>query len=348
MWKRIRSVLKWGSIGIILLIIIWCLFNRDFVTYGLGQARGQWRVMTQTVPVTTMLEDKLVSDSVKSRLRWIREIKAFAIDSLGLNSSGSYEEVYDTGGDPVLWMVQACPRFALEPYQWDYPFLGELDYRGFFEYGKAEALSKELSNKGFDVHIGEVSAWSTLGWLDDPVLSSMFSLDEGRLARLIIHELTHGTMYVSGETTFNENLATFVGDQGAVHYLKSKYGRDSLQLQSYLGFLSDLDKFTELMLLATDSLSKLYMSAAFLQQPLEQQSLVKRQTIEFWVGENALRDYHHQGFSRWGHKELPNNARFLGYLTYRKDQTEFVERFRNDFQGDFKAYLSQLKVEYGH
>jgi predicted aminopeptidase len=126
----------------------------------------------------------------------------------------------------ALWNVYAAPEFSLEAKSWWYPVVGRLKYRGYFSEARARRLAAQLAKKGYDVHVGGVAAYSTLGWFRDPVLNTFIDYDEADLAELIFHELTHQRVFIAGDTEFNEALATTVAEEGARRWLVSRHDRE--------------------------------------------------------------------------------------------------------------------------
>ena len=220
-------------LGLLGILFILGLYYRELVSYGYMQAKGQLQILFNTQPVAEVLKNPSFPDSLKQRLRLIGEIKQFAVDSLGLDSSGSYTEFYDQHGKPILWVLTASEKYRLVPREWDFPVIGTFAYKGFFDTTRADKERQLLISEGFDTQLNEVSAWSTLGFFKDPILSSMLYRGEGSLANLIIHEMTHGTLFVKNNLELNENLASFVGDYGAIRFLTAKYGAKSPELEKY-------------------------------------------------------------------------------------------------------------------
>lgn len=349
MWARFKRLKRWKKITITALALLagLLLWNYKLVGYGLAQARGQWHILSEARPVEEVLDDSLFPDSLKAKLLLAQEIREFAIDSLGLADSESYKAVYDQQGKPVLWIVTACKPYALEDYKWEFPLLGGLSYKGHFKKQKAIAEAAALQAQGFDTDVGEVSAWSTLGWFDDPILSEMLNRSEGELARLIIHELTHGTLYVSGDVDFNENLATFVGDYGAYEFLAYKYGRNSEQYRDYAGGLADIKRASAHILRGANQLDSLYkgFSATLTAQEKNQQKLLLIQSI--MKNADTLSLYNPSWFKKvFSTDTLPNNTFFMGYRRYRADLNQFEIEFEKDYRRDFAAYLTALKDRY--
>src|SRR5690606_12277179 len=154
----------------------------------------------------------------------------------------------------------AAKPFALEPVEWKFPIIGSFPYKGFFEYEMALKEKARLDADSLDTNIGVVGGWSTLGWFKDPILSNMLVRDKGSLADLIIHELTHGTLFVKDSVEFNENLATFIGREGAKRFLKAMYGKDSEEVYAFEEGVKDGETFTNHILNGSEKLDSLYKS----------------------------------------------------------------------------------------
>jgi len=197
--------------------------------YILTQAQGQLRVLLNSERIDTLLADPKVPDAMKLKLLFVREIKAFGEHELGLKRSSNYETFYDTKGLPITYIVSACRKDRFEPYIWWFPIVGDVPYKGFFYKEDAQEEAKALKEEGYDVSVGMAAAYSTLGYFPDPVLSTMLDYPEEHLVALILHELTHGTIYLPGGTDFNEGLASFVGWQGALEFARRRNGISSPQ-----------------------------------------------------------------------------------------------------------------------
>ena len=345
MWKKI-------ALGILVTLLGVAIWQHELISYGWMQAKGQLHILWNTQPVAEVLADPVYPDSLKQKIELIREIKRFSIDSLGLDESGSYESFYNQHGKPILWVVTAAEPYQLLARQWHFPLLGTFTYKGFFEKDRADTLVSDLKKEGLDTRIGEVSAWSTLGFLNDPILSSFLDRSEGSLAELIIHELTHGTLFIKNNLEYNENLADFVGEYGALRFLAQKYGKASAPYQNYLATKAFYERYDQHILHGTRILDRLYKSFKP-ETPVVVKDSLKWKTIRQIVdSSDTLTDQRQQASVRLAKKRrlsklnLPNNAYFIGYLTYRKQQNRFRQEFENQFGGNFKRYLTYLKKTY--
>lgn len=338
-------------IGLIVLaiVVILAIWQHELISYGWMQAKGQLHVLTNTKPVEEVLTNPAYPDSLKQKIRLIQTIKQFAVDSLGLKPSKNYTTFYDQQGKPILWVVTASERYRLVGRQWTFPVIGTFSYKGFFEKDRADSLVADLQREGLDTRINEVSAWSTLGFFHDPILSSMLERSEGQLAELIIHELTHGTLFIKNSLEYNENLADFVGEYGALRLLKAKYGAASEPYRTYLDTKLFYERYDEHILHGARQLDSLY--ATFTpQMPVMVKDEKKEQLIEQIVsaadtltGNQPARSVKKRRVNKLN---LPNNAYFIGYLTYRKQQNQFRTEFERQFHGNFTEYLTYLKQTY--
>lgn len=228
------------------------------MAYWVEQGIGQVRVLFDTVSIEEALLKQELSEQQKINLRQISQIKDYAENELGLKKTSNYNEVYLQEGQPILWALSASHKFKLEPYKWNYLLLGELGYRGYFNKARGENERDELIEQGYDASLNEVSAWSTLGWFDDPILSQNLEMPEGEFARLIIHELTHTTLYYPNDDVFNENIATYVGNNGALQYLALRHGEGSPQYVKLKERLDDISTFENQMMNGTKLLDSLF------------------------------------------------------------------------------------------
>jgi predicted aminopeptidase len=177
-------------------------------------AWGQWQIMSARQSVTRLLADSDTAPVLSERLGLSREILEFAHQHLGLESEGRYASYVELDRSHVLWNVFAARPYSLEDAQWCYPIVGCAPYRGYFNEQRALQVAQRYAERGFETYVGGVPAYSTLGWFEDPLLSTFVSWPAGDLVNLLIHELTHGKVWAGGDVAFNESLAEFTGLRG--------------------------------------------------------------------------------------------------------------------------------------
>ena len=202
MLRQILKIIARTAEVLLITAAFYVLFNFRLVAYGITQLKGQLSIVWHAKPIAEALSDPAFPDSLKQKLKLVEEIKKFAIDSLGLRATENYSTLYDQQGKALLMNLTAAEKFELKAYTWNFPLLGEVSYKGFFDFKKGKSEAEELERKNYDVEYSSVSAWSTLGWFRDPIFSGMLKRNEGQLAELIIHEMTHATIYLKSSVDF--------------------------------------------------------------------------------------------------------------------------------------------------
>lgn len=180
---------------------------------------GQLELLRRATPIEEELRSDAVPAALKAKLRSVLRIREFASRELALPDNGSYKRYADLGRRYAVWNVFAAPEFSTEPVPSCFPVAGCVSYRGYFAEADAQAEGAARRARGYDVYIGGVPAYSTLGWFDDPVLSTFIHYPESELARLMFHELAHQQLYVKNDTLFNESFATSVEQAGVERWL---------------------------------------------------------------------------------------------------------------------------------
>lgn len=331
------------SVGV---IIVLAAFNYRLIIYGVSQAKGQLKIVNNAVPVSKILNDPSYPDSLKQKLRLIQEVKAYAFDSLGINYSENYTTLYDQHGQPLMYVVTASKPFALEPKEWSFPFVGSFSYKGFFNEQMANQLKEKLKKQGLDTNIRTAGGWSTLGWFKDPVLSEMLNRNEGRLAELIIHELTHGTLFVKDSLKFNENLASFIGKKGAIRFLKYKYGSGTQELKKYEEYIEDKERYTKHILRGTHFLDSVYKSMPE-NWAMERKMTLKNKSIDKIIQSvDTLSLNNKKLYRQFLEKQNINNTFFISYIRYRGYEYLLERELRNKYKGDIKLLLEDYKERY--
>ncbi len=189
---------------------------------------GQVSLLSSARPIDQWLADPAVRDDLKSRLRRTQQIRAFAARELGLPDNGSYKNYADLKRNYVMWNVVATPELSMKPQQWCFPVAGCVDYRGYYSKDAADTFAAGLQHQGFDVRVSGVPAYSTLGWFNDPVLSTFIEYPEAEVARMVFHELAHQVAYAAGDSQFNESFATAVEEIGVERWLAAQ-GSDKMR-----------------------------------------------------------------------------------------------------------------------
>jgi len=217
----------------------------------------QASITFHSIPVQEVFEDKGVGDEAKERIRFIQEVKRYGEERLGLTKTKSYSKFFEVKG-PVLYVITASEKDRLQLYYWNFPIVGRVTYKSFFTRDGALKEKAWLEQKGLDTLIQRAGTYSTLGWLRDPIFSTMLKWNEATLANLILHEMAHATVYFKGQTDLNEQVATFIGNQGAINFLTEKYGSGSKEVIEAIHAQEDDLIFSRWIDQAYQRLSKLY------------------------------------------------------------------------------------------
>jgi len=203
--------------------ILLCLFAFSGCTqldYYANSVQGQLDVWQRGRAIDEMIADPATNDALRARLVLAVKIRDFASRELSLPDNGSYRRYADVERPFVVWNVFAAPEFSVVPARWCFAFAGCVNYRGYFSKADADRFAAETAALGYDVHVGGVPAYSTLGWFNDPVLNTFVRYPEAELARLIFHELAHQVVYVKDDTVFNESFATAVEVEGVRRWIE--------------------------------------------------------------------------------------------------------------------------------
>ena len=221
--------------------------------YYLAQAGGQLDILWHREAIGEVLKREGLSERDRAKLEFGEAV-------MGLTKSDNYTTFYDTQGRAVSWVVSACRKDRFEQVTWWFPIVGTLPYKGYFSADDARREGAALEAKGYDVTVRPVAAYSTLGWFSDPVFSTMLRHDNVDLVALILHELTHGTVFASGRGDWNEALAEFTGREGARQFFAAKHGDGSAEAQRAAKRFEDDERVDGFVTRVHDRLLRLYAS----------------------------------------------------------------------------------------
>lgn len=216
---------------LIALIVLGTVSACDSVAYYAQAVSGQASLLWQRQSIDQLLADPTLAPELRHKLQVIRQATNYADRQLALPAAGSYDSYVELQRRHLVWNVFAAPAFSLQPVSWCFPIAGCVDYRGYFSEAAARHYAGDLQSQGLDVYVGGVDAYSTLGWFNDPVPSTVIGRADHQLAGLIFHELAHQRIYVADDTSFNESFASFVSLEGLRHWLEQQ-DQPELYLQS--------------------------------------------------------------------------------------------------------------------
>jgi len=317
---------------ILRLLLVLCLTACSGPSYYLQAMSGQKKLMKSRQDIQSLLNDPATPAGLTAHLEAAEQIKKFAQDELGLPIDGSYSSYVEVEGEALVWNVVATGEFSLQPKKWCFPVAGCVPYRGFFERQKARESADRLSQKGMDVIVSPAAAYSSLGWFNDPLLSTMFSGSDSRLAAYLFHELAHQRLYIKNDGLFNEGYANFVEEAGVRSWLEFNQRPGELQRWQQLREVSR--DFSSLVGKTRTDLNWLYLSnkndAAIRQHKAEIFTALEHDyqqlSDEKWQGKRY--------YSSWFREPL-NNARLALYNTYEGSHCAFQglwEQSRGNWQ----------------
>ena len=316
--------------------------HRHMLGYGIGQAYGQFSILSQARPVGEVLQDPTVATSVKKKIEWVRKCKQYG-EQIGLKPTSNYETYYDQKGKPVLWNLSACLPYQFQSYEWSFPFLGTFAYKGFFDLQKARKEEETLQSRGYDTRIRSVSAWSTLGWFRDPILSGFLDRPDAEIAETIFHELTHATLFVRDSLDFNENLASFMGKEITRRFLVSQYGDTSFQYREYMRDELDTRMFREHILRGKDTLDSLYASWGDSTTEMTKKESKIRMIRQIAASLDTL-SFTNQTYRDVFRQSLPNNAYFMGFNRYFSQEKQLENLFES-CNRDFVLFIAHFSSQ---
>ncbi len=229
------------------------------IAYYSQAINGQYQLLERQRPISALVKDPATSAQLKARLEETMRIRDFAVHELDLPDNGSYLDYVDLKRPYVVWNVYAAPQLSLRPHKWCFPIAGCVAYRGYFALSAAQNYARHLRRRGYDVYVAGVTAYSTLGWFRDPVLSTILRHPETDIAELMFHELAHQKLYIPGDTAFDESFAVAVSRAGMRRWLLANGSGG--QLHRYLELRHRRAQVSALLLHYRARLEALYSSA---------------------------------------------------------------------------------------
>lgn len=327
------------------LCISYCLFllfvfvgwEHETFLYLLGQAKGQLHVLTSTQALLEYAQKEERTQLEKENIDLIEKVKKYSCDSLAYLPTGNFTTVYDQHNAPVLWVITASEALALKAYYWTFPIVGKVNYKGFFNKETALKEANKLRCQNYDVDLRSVSAWSTLGWFSDPLMSGMLQRSKADLCDLLFHELFHATCYLPGKVDFNENVASFIARKATQKYLKE----DTMALRLYEERRLDRECVNHFVMKSSSELRFYYDSIKELKNARELKLLkiyqISEKLKKLPIKNASLIDYHRRSMLE------QKNAYFIDFEQYDSMQDSLEHVFNKFYKGDLKKLVQDLK-----
>lgn len=309
----------------------------DDVRYVTRAGLEEISILQNREPIPELVADRATDPVVRHALRLVLESRDYAA-SLGLEAKETYTTYSDVGRDTLLLVLQAAPKDCICPYTWKYPIVGQIPYKGFFDFAAARREAARLEAQGYDVYLRPSAAFSTLGWFNDPLLSTALTRDSVELAATVFHEIAHNTLYVKSATPFNESFAQFVGYRSAESFFAGRSDTaNALQAANRLNDEMVLGEFYAALIARLDSLYATKPDSVALQEGRTQAAAWAREQLLGPVGARL------RSFRLGTLPERPiNNARLIGATLYRT-RLDLFDRWFEEHGHDIRQSVRGLE-----
>ena len=306
------------------------------------QGRYLLRYSTGARNAESLIASPTTDAETRAFLLQAREIRRFAFGRIGLLENGNFSRYREVDREYLVSVVSACDAVSFDGYTWRYPFLGRLPYRGFYERADAEKEAARLKAEGRDVIVRPVDSFSTLGFTRDPLYSFMKKYSPFELASLVMHEQTHATLFVKGQAQFNEELATFVGEAGALAWLRDTQGVDSPACRAALDEIADSQAFVSLLRELAGALDREYRAPLSREEKLARKGEIIaafRRSFESGKGER----FRTEAYRAMDAPQV-NNAYLSLYSLYSDDVPLIRSYCEKVCGGDLRRLLADAKA----
>ncbi|HEY2806300.1 MAG TPA: aminopeptidase [Gemmatimonadales bacterium] len=336
----VRRAARLVSILAAVLILLFGIAYAAFadVRYITRAAIAEAGILHRSRPIVDVVADNTTDPRVRAKLLLVIAARAWAHDSLGLTTGDTYTTYSQLDHDTLVLVLSAAPNDKLEPYTWSFPVVGRVPYKGFFDPAAALSEAQKLQRAGLDTYVRPASAFSTLGWFNDPLLSTVVRDDSSDLAATIIHETLHNTLFLKGHVDFNESLAEFTGYRGAELFFRSR--GDSVNARRSAARWRDIQRLARFYEALVARLDRVYKSGASGPQIQAARNQVFSDALEQMAGPLAAELETING-KRLAERPL-NNASLLAERVYGTGLDRF-DRFLDAHGGDLRASIAAIK-----
>ena len=321
------------------MIVVSTVTGCTSISYYAQALKGHVDIMTARQDVGELIDDPSTTEALRARMASASAIRQFATDELALPDNNSYRSYVDVHRDAVTWAIFAAPEFSLTPRTWCFPVFGCVPYRGYFSKKSAIETAVELQRQGLEVYVTGITAYSTLGWSSDPLLSTMFRQDETYLAALVFHELAHQRVYVNDDFAFNESFAVAVETTGVRKWLRAT--GDTAGLRRYEADRKRKAEFLALLSRTRHELAHVYDDAG---TPGQKRAAKKAAIERLRMRYREMRDGHWGGYRRydaWFDAPI-NNAKLAATAVYGDEVATFLRLF-DLCSGDYPRFYASVR-----
>lgn len=331
-----------------LLLLLPLLLTSCSPFYVLEAGWHEARILMKREPIDELLETTDTADELKEKLKLVLQARTYA-ESVGLTPNGSFTKYSHIDRDVLVWVLSASKKTSFSPKTWWFPIVGSIPYKGFFEKEDGLRAAKGLMKEGLDIYLRPSAAFSTLGWFDDPLLSTVVRFDAVALVDTVIHEILHNTIWIKNNARFNETLANFVGSHGAMELFES-LGRLDLAEQARERFHDEL-LFAAFLKSVKGRLEPIYAASERMECAEDEESarierdiLAQREMVfsDARLEWQRLREQFHSAAFRRRELEI-NNAMILANEVY-LDRLELFERLYLARGSSLAAFVETMKT----
>jgi predicted aminopeptidase len=298
-------------------------------------------LIARAIPNTKALADPHISPAIHTLLERVGDVRSFATSELGLKKTKSYTSIVMLDSDRLVTAVSACAELSFDRYLWHYPLIGSFPFRAYFSLQEAQEEEARLKIAGLDAIARPVDAFSTLGWFSDPLFSFMANENEADIADIIIQELTHATIFVKSEGDFDEEISAFVGDEGSILWLESKYGKGTPLVEEVRRDRADATAFYAWLRGTANELQKVYTSDL----PTAEKRELKSRIIASRAADFKIEYANHFRTDRY--KDFPmariNNAYLDLYRIYEGEPSLYKDYLEKVCGSSMKQFIAEIK-----
>lgn len=308
------------------------------IGYYFSSAYNQMSLLSSRVPTEKALQDPALTEDQKRKILLAGKVREFAEKELHLKTTKNYTTFVKLDRPYVTYVVSAAPKWELKHHLWSYPFVGKMPYKGYFNEAGAKTEEQDLKKQDLDTYMRGVSAYSTLGWFNDPLLSSMLSYTDHDLVNTLIHETVHTTLFIKNSADFNERLAVFLGNKGMELFYQKEEGPDSRTVHQTQIENEDDRLFSQFISKEISDLESWYKNQSDKNEDLRQKRIKEiQERFQIELAPRMKSD---------SYKKFPqlslNNARLLVYKTYMQDLGDF-EKLYEQVGRDFSKFIEKCR-----
>jgi predicted aminopeptidase len=320
-------------------ILLFLLLSGCSPVYLFSVALEEGRILWRRQPIETLLRQPDLQPDMREKLTLVLAAREYARAALDLNVGGSYASYSYVDRDVLSYILMAAPKTELKPYTWWYFLVGSFPYKGFASNEAANAEAERFEKDGYDTYIRTASAYSTLGWFDDPLLAHLLKYDSVTLVEVIFHELLHNTLFVKNAVDFNESLANFVGNRAAIDFFRAERGAASPEYRRAAQNWEQDVEFSVFLREVASSLRSLYSEDMGHAEKISRREAIFSASQKEWAARISDRPAHrHRAYAG---KNL-NNAVVAHYLLYLKDLDLFEALYVREGK-DLRRSLEVIK-----